>query len=296
MNKRFYQLFVLVLAFPLIYLILDKVSSVRRIRSLEQQLIGPDERSALRKQVWKAEHERAESSTDISNGADPGALFFSDDITSGAERNSLGQSLQRMTSTWLDQLNNSDLIGLRRKVLKNSIDVKFAGLFRELKLEPTVLQELKLLLAERENTALDSLVLAVQQGFNPLEDPAQFQELLRRSIASVDFEIAEKLGPQKFAMLQDYYKNERQRKIIGDLSSKLSHTSEPLDDSQRALLNNSPSILKMLDDPSVRINDGILSDGQSRALSELLEANNANKELQRRFRAALEAPGTGSMR
>ena len=132
-------------------------------------------------------------------------------------------------------LHNPDFmqaLGLHRR---STLDARFADLFRRLELDPETLARFKHLLAEKDNVALEVVMLSETSSEGPLTPP-----VLRMSVQvareDVEREIRDSLGEERYAIYRDYERTFAQRQTIAQLAQRLSYTPTPLQPAQAETL------------------------------------------------------------
>jgi hypothetical protein len=119
---------------------------------------------------------------------------------------------------------------------KAQVDRRFKKLFAQMNLPPEQMEKFQKLLVEREATAMDSMMIAMQHGLNPMRDGAEIQKLVADSQAESDAQIKTLLGDTAYAQYQDYRNTEPQRNTVAQLQQNLGFTDAPLNQSQAAQL------------------------------------------------------------
>lgn len=116
------------------------------------------------------------------------------------------------------------------------VEHRFKKLFAQLTLPPDQMEKFQKLLVDREATAMDSVMLAMQHGLNPMQDGAEIQKLVADSQAESDGQIKALLGDTAYAQYQDYRNTEPLRNTVAQLQQNLGYTDAPLNQSQAAQL------------------------------------------------------------
>ncbi|HEY4249297.1 MAG TPA: hypothetical protein VGM64_20915 [Lacunisphaera sp.] len=119
---------------------------------------------------------------------------------------------------------------------KAQVDHRFKKLFAQMTLSPEQMDQFQKLLVDREATAMDSVMLAMQHGLNPMQDGAEIQKLVADSQAESDAQIKTLLGDTAYAQYQDYRNTEPQRNTVAQLQQNLGFTESPLNQSQTVQL------------------------------------------------------------
>lgn len=119
---------------------------------------------------------------------------------------------------------------------KVQVEHRFKKLFAQLSLPPEQMEKFQKLLVDREATAMDSVMLAMQHGLNPMQDGAEIQKLVADSQAESDAQIKALLGDTAYGQYQDYRNTEPQRNTVAQLQQNLGYTDAPLNQGQAAQL------------------------------------------------------------
>jgi hypothetical protein len=108
-----------------------------------------------------------------------------------------------------------------------SLDTRFAGLFRTLNLGATELAAFKNLLVEKENVALDVVMVSETLADGPLS-PEALRASARSAQAQVEQAIHGSLGSERYEIYRDYERTLAHRATVAQLEQRLSYTSTPL--------------------------------------------------------------------
>jgi hypothetical protein len=128
----------------------------------------------------------------------------------------------------LDSPEFFQLLALHRQA---SLDARFAGLFRQLGLNPEELAAFKRLLAEKENVALEVVAVNETQPDGPLP-PATLAAGVSAARAEVEAAIRQSLGGERYALYREYEQALPQRTIVAQLEQRLSYSATPLTPTQ----------------------------------------------------------------
>ena len=113
-----------------------------------------------------------------------------------------------------------------------SLDQRYGGLFRRLKLTPTELEKFRDLLTERELSRFDAMAVAQEHGINLFGNPEEFKTAIERVRSEVDQSIHAFLGDARYAVFQDYNTHAPAQFLFDTIERRLSYTSTPLHESQ----------------------------------------------------------------
>lgn len=119
-------------------------------------------------------------------------------------------------------------LGLQRRAM---LDSRFADLFRRLNLEGDELARFKHLLAEKENVALDVVVVNETSPEGPLSNDA-LRTSIRAAQAQVEQAIHSSLGSERYAIYREFEQTLAQRATVAQLEQRLSYTAAPLTPAQ----------------------------------------------------------------
>ncbi len=115
---------------------------------------------------------------------------------------------------------------------KAALDLRYADLFRQLNLSPEQVDRLKNLLIERQSAAADVMAAAREQGIEGRDAREQLRELVRTTQAETDEAIRAYLGESGYDAYKTYEQTQPQRMLVGQLETKLSYSSTPLQTAQ----------------------------------------------------------------
>lgn len=127
-------------------------------------------------------------------------------------------------------LDNPGIQKMMSTGMKNSLDQRYASLFRQLKLSPAALDKLKDLLVEKQMSAMDAMRVAQANGM--MANPAEMAGVMNKVQGEVDESIHSLLGDQGFQHFQDYNQNMASYALLDQLERRLSFTNVPLEASQ----------------------------------------------------------------
>lgn len=243
----------------------------------------PEERARLQKAAWDAQ-KRANllQAQMAANRAMPGAPGGGPG--SGEQNRALGE----YASDLIARIDDPEARRLMDIVQRGQIVQRFAGLFKELKLPPEKLAELQSLLVDRQNAATDVLIAASQQGINPMQDPAQFRQMVQDAQNQIDEKIQSSLGADDYAQFQTFQQTQSQRGTVNQLQQNLSFTDTPLTDAQKTqmvqiIAQSAPAGQSgggAITDVTVSQAQGVLSAPQLQALQNMQQLQQANAQLQ----------------
>jgi hypothetical protein len=205
-------------------------------------------------------------------------------------------------------MNNPEFVKLMAIETKSGLDAKYAGLFKSLSqtfnLSPEQMEQFKNLLVQKQQSVMDALQAARDQGLNPRTDPQGFNEAVTAAQASMDSQIQAALGPAAFAQYQTYEQTLPQRNTVNQVQQSLSYSATPLTDDQAAQLvqilaqdapqsaNGASNIRNLLNpNPTSPVTAQALADAASvlapaqvQALQQLMLAQNARQQMQQLLR------------
>ena len=116
--------------------------------------------------------------------------------------------------------------------MKGRISQTYGPLFKALNLSPDQLAQFQSLLADKQQSLMDVMQAAREQGINPRSDPAGFQALANQAIAQVDASIQQTLGDAAFQQYQQFQQTLPERNVVNSLQQQLSYTQTPLTDDE----------------------------------------------------------------
>ncbi len=199
-------------------------------------------------------------------------------------------SVQKLVDDWITMMNNPEaqrLVSLQRKA---QISSRYAGMFRTLELSPEQVERFKELLLERQNGDNDILAISLQNGINPLQNPAEYAALATGMHEEVEKKIESALGTEKYAKLANYQASQQNRAVVKQLEDSLSYSEEPLtreqrDQFQRVLVETGPTKAGMgnpngtVTDKTTEQSKEFLGETQLKALEEIKQGQAAEKKL-----------------
>ena len=211
----------------------------QQIAQLEQNAASAfDDRAALQRRVATAEQRvataektRADAETELTNLRNRPAPV----PTPALRANSAATLANSMAA-----LDNPAIQKVMVATMKSSLDQRYGGLFRQLKLSPAELEKFKDLLTERQMSSLDVMRVAQQQGINPGTNGADLAKLMGKAQSDVDDSIRGLIGDQRFQQYQDFNQNIASYTLLDTIERRLSYTNAPLQPSQ------SDSLLRVL--------------------------------------------------
>jgi hypothetical protein len=150
------------------------------------------------------------------------------------------------TTNGMAALDNPAVQKMMAASAKASLDQRYGGLFRQLKLSPAELDKFKDLLTERQMTRLDVMRAAMSQGINPMTNPGDLTTLLNKAQADVDEGIRSLIGDQRFQQYTDFNQNISSYNLLDQVERRLSYTNAPLQPTQsdallRVLIDSTPA-------------------------------------------------------
>jgi hypothetical protein len=194
---------------------------------------------------------------------------------------------------------------------RGMLDTVYAALFKALNLSPQQLDQLKTLMVQRQQAAMDAMQAARDQGINPRTDPDVFRQAIAQAQATVDSQIQATLGDTAYAQYQQYQQTLPQRATVNQLQQSLSYTPTPLSDDQanqliQILAQTSPQPQGVgagafamagpmggppgaggarVTDQAVTLAQGVLSGPQVQALQQIQQQQLARQQMQQLMRA-----------
>ena len=198
---------------------------------------------------------------------------------------------------------------------KAQLDSRYGALFKSLtqglNLTPEQLDQFKNLLVQKQQTMLDALAAARQEGVSPRGDPAGFQQAMTDAQAPLDQQIQSTLGSAGFSQYQQYNQTLPQHTTVNQVSQALSYSPTPLTDQQASQLTallaqdqpaaktapgtvNFGSLLgnttpAPITDEAVSAAQSFLSPPQIQALQQIQQAQQAQGKMQDLLRASEQA-------
>lgn len=101
---------------------------------------------------------------------------------------------------------------------RNRVQLAYAGLFKTLNLNPEQADKLSNLLVERQESFMDVLAAARDQGN---VSRSQIQTLLQQANSQIDSQIQSLLGPDGYSQYTNYLQTEPQRNQVNELQTRL---------------------------------------------------------------------------
>lgn len=189
------------------------------------------QRADWQKRIWDAEKRRTELETQLAS--------TTKDPTESTERRGpggpggmRGGPMGNMAAL----LENPEFAKAWNTQQKAALDARFAGLFKKLNLSPEALDKLKSLLVEKQNSRMDVMTAAREQGLDPRTNRAELQALEQQAQADVDASIQSTLGATAYAEYQAYEQTLSQRSVVSQLETRLSYSSTALTSAQSEAL------------------------------------------------------------
>lgn len=188
-----------------------------------------DDQAALRQRIWDAEKRTQSLETELAaaRSAHPaGAAAAVANSSAGPER------MRRGEGPFMGLLENPEYQKLMALQQKGMLDGRYAALFKNLKLTPQQLDNLKRLLVEKQTSMMDVLAAARSQGIDPRTDPDAMRQLVTGTQAEIDESIKSAIGDSAYSQYKDYETTLPYRGMVGQLEQRLSYSSTPLTESQ----------------------------------------------------------------
>ena len=207
-------------------------------------------------------------------------------IASGAERTGAeNRTLGDAAADFLAKMEDPEIRRLRDIQRLAAINRQNGAFYASAKLSPEQLSQFRHLLLERQNAANDVLLAATQQGINPMQDPAEFRQMVQNAQAEVDAQIKAALGPDTYAQFQTFQQTQNQRGTVNQLSQDLSYTETPLSQAQtdqmtQVIAQANPEGGTAVNDKAIQLAQGVLSGPQLQALQNLQQLQKVNSQLQ----------------
>lgn len=154
-------------------------------------------------------------------------------VAGGAEEgvDSIDRSLQGISTLMQDPLFIRALMSHQRTLL----DKRFAELFRNLNLTPQELERIRSLLIEKQNSALDVLMLS-RGDINLSVESSEVNAAAEMARTEVDAAIELTLGPERYMTFKRYEETLPQRATVEQLAQRLSYSESPLRSEQAEAL------------------------------------------------------------
>jgi hypothetical protein len=267
----------------------------QELSELRLTAVDPAERAALQKRVWDTEKHVHELEQQIASGRSgavaPGAT---------APGPGLGRAGGGLVSNVLDRMNDPEVQRLMAEQIRAQIERRYARLFAQLNLPADKLEQLKGLLVDRQQSAMDVLTSANEQG---VTDPRDFQKLVESSQADIDAQIKATLGDDGYAQYQTFQQGQGARGVVGQLQESLRPGGTPLTPAQSDQLTQvmtqsaataapdairGPNAPPLISDAVVAQAQGFLSAPQVQALQQLQHQQQSQRRLQQLM---LQGPG-----
>jgi hypothetical protein len=133
-------------------------------------------------------------------------------------------------------MNDPEVMRLVNIQRRGQILRTYTGLIKHLGLTDAQSEALTQLLIDKNQAAMDVAVSSVQQGLDPLADPAQFSTMVGNSKAGIEDQIKGLLGETGYAQYQAYDRGEQQYQVLSNLAQSLMYSEDPLKADQVAKL------------------------------------------------------------
>jgi hypothetical protein len=197
---------------------------------------------------------------------------------------------------------------------KAGLDSRYAALFKQLNLSPADLDKFKNLLVEKQATVRDAVTAARAQGVSAGDNRDALKQVISNAQAEVDDNIKTVLGGDAYSQYQTYEQTQPERNLVTQLQQRLSYSATPLTDEQAnqviaIMAANAPQTGSNsgglgggfgpfgggrnggppITDAVVAAAQGVLSDTQVAALTQLQQEQQAQAELAAQMRAARQA-------
>ena len=256
------------------------------LAALRATAVDPAERASLQKRVWDTQKEVQELQRQIASGHPaPGAAGAD---AGGAPPRASGGGL---VSNVLDRMNDPEVLRLMAEQIRAQIERRYAKLFPQLNLPPDKLEQFKTLLVDRQQSGMDVLMSANEQG---VTDPRDFQKLVESSQADIDGQIKATIGDADFAQFQGFQQTQAARGVVSQLQENLRGSAAPLSADQSSQLaqtmaqnqapagpgnlngNNGPTLIT---DATITQAQGFLSTPQVQALQQLQQQQQNQRRL-----------------
>jgi hypothetical protein len=260
----------------------------QELAALRATAVDPAERAGLQKRVWDSEKHVRELESRIASGQ-PGAPVPGAAAGSGPARGAGGGGL---LGNVFDRMNDPEVQRLMAEQIRAQIERRYAKLFPLLNLPPDKLEQFKSLLVDRQQSAMDVLASANEQG---ITDPRDFQKLVESSQADIDGQIKAAIGDADYAQYQGFNQSQAARGMVSQLQDNLRSSAAPLSSAQSDQLtqlmaqsrtapeagglrgSNAPALIT---DDTITQSQAFLSAPQVQALQQLQQQQQANRRLQ----------------
>jgi hypothetical protein len=148
-----------------------------------------------------------------------------------SEVESIDRKMQGISTLMQDPLFIRALVSHQRTLL----DDRFAELFRDLALTPQELEKIRGLLIEKQNSALDVLMLS-RGDIDLSVASSEVNAAADMARSEVDAAIELTLGPERYRMFKRYEETLPQRATVDQLAQRLSYSDSPLRSEQAEAL------------------------------------------------------------
>jgi RNA polymerase sigma factor (sigma-70 family) len=115
---------------------------------------------------------------------------------------------------------------------RSGLDQSYGSLFRRLQLPPAELERFRDLLTERQLSSFDALFVAQTHGIRLDAGPAELKAAMDKVRADVDASIRTFLGPERYALYQDFNGNAATYILHELIERRLGYSNAPLQASQ----------------------------------------------------------------
>ena len=271
----------------------------QELADLRATAVDPAERASLQKRVWDTEKHVQELQRQIASGHPAAGSAGSAEPGAGSARPGGG-----LVSNVLDRMNDPEVQKLMAEQIRAQIERRYAKLFAQLNLPPDKLEQFKNLLVDRQQSAMDVLTSANEQG---LTDPRDFQKLVESSQADIDGQIKAAIGDDDYTQYQGFQQTQAVRGVVNQLQDNLRSSAAPLTAAQSDQLtqvmtqgrtpaagsgnlngNNPPALIT---DDAITQAQGFLSTPQVQALQQLQQQQQSQRRLQQLM---LQGSGAGA--
>jgi len=268
---------------------------------LRATAVDPAERAGLQKRVWDSEKRVQELQRQIASGRG-GSAVAGGAGAAGADAGPARGGGTGLVSNVLDRMNDPEVQRLMAEQIRAQIERRYAKLFAQLNLPPDKLEQFKNLLVDRQQSAMDVLASANDQG---ITDPRDFQKLVESSQADIDNQIKATIGDADFTQYQGFQQSQAARGVVTQLQDNLRTSEAPLSSAQAdqlaqvmaqnqggaapgALRGNNPPA--QITDATIAQAQGFLSTPQIQALQQLQQQQQSQRRLQQMM---FQGPGSG---
>lgn len=164
------------------------------------------------------------SSSEVPHAPAPGLQPEPTHVASSPAPAKLGNAF----SALLDFLGNPAMQKQTLMSAKVRLDGQYGAFFKSLNLSSEQVEQFKNLIIEKQMVGFDSMMVARQNGIEPVSDPQAFFRVVGESQQAVDAQIATLLGPEGFSRFQQYQETIPARNTTNLLEQALSYTTTPL--------------------------------------------------------------------